>query len=147
MPIVAIVNQKGGCAKSTTAVHLAYWLQSEGNAVAVIDADAQRSSSIWLEGLEGVSIPYHVIQSADELLEQIPDIAADAMYPTPTPGQRSQETLNGHILPAVPKSEFTLCKVGIFPHSYLGDSKADIIRALLHSLLHCVPAQKIQRTL
>lgn len=80
MPILAIVNQKGGCAKSTTSVHLACWLQSQGHAVTVIDADAQRSSSIWLEGLEDADMPFHVIQSADDLLEQIPDIAADYEY-------------------------------------------------------------------
>jgi chromosome partitioning protein len=46
----------------------------------VIDADAQRSSSIWLEGLEEVDIPIQVIQSADDLLEQVPEIAADYDY-------------------------------------------------------------------
>jgi len=80
MPILAIVNQKGGCAKSTTAVHLAYWLQQQGHSVAVIDADAQKSSSIWIEGLEDNDIPLHVISTPDELLEQIPDIAVDADY-------------------------------------------------------------------
>lgn len=80
MATIGIVNQKGGCAKSTTSVHLAYWLQSRGHSVVVIDADAQRSSSIWLEGLEEVDIPIQVIQSADDLLEQIPEIAADYDY-------------------------------------------------------------------
>lgn len=80
MPILAIVNQKGGCAKSTTSVHLAYWLKTQGHSVTVIDADAQRSSSIWIEGLEDTSLPIHVIQSPDELLEQIPDIAATHDY-------------------------------------------------------------------
>jgi len=80
MTTIGIVNQKGGCAKSTTSVHLAYWLQTRGHSVVVIDADAQRSSSIWLEGLEEVDIPIQVIQSADDLLEQIPEIAADYDY-------------------------------------------------------------------
>lgn len=80
MTTIGIVNQKGGCAKSTTSVHLAYWLQTRGHSVVVIDADAQRSSSIWLEGLGEVDIPIQVIQSADDLLEQIPEIAAAYDY-------------------------------------------------------------------
>lgn len=80
MPTLAIVNQKGGCAKSTTAVHLAHWLQSQGYAVTVIDADAQKSSSLWLSGLEAVNIPYQVIKSPKALLNQIPVIAADYTY-------------------------------------------------------------------
>ena len=80
MATIGIVNQKGGCAKSTTSVHLAYWLQSQGHSVTVIDADAQRSSSIWLQGLEDIEIPFHVIQSADDLLDQIPEIAAAHDY-------------------------------------------------------------------
>lgn len=80
MPILAIVNQKGGCAKSTTSVHLAYWLKAQGHSVTVIDADAQRSSSIWIDGLKDITLPIHVIQSPDELLEQIPDIAATHDY-------------------------------------------------------------------
>lgn len=77
MTTIGIVNQKGGCAKSTISVHLAYWLQSQGHSVIIIDADAQRSSSIWLEGLEGRDIPFQVIQSADDLLDKIPDIGAN----------------------------------------------------------------------
>lgn len=80
MTTVGIVNQKGGCSKSTTAVHFAVWLHSQGHSVAVIDADAQRSSSIWIEALEGVDIPIHVIQSADDLLDEIPNIAAEHDY-------------------------------------------------------------------
>lgn len=80
MPILGIVNQKGGCAKSTTSVHLAYWLQTKGYAVTVIDADAQRSSSIWLEGLMETNIPYQVIQSPKKLLDKISVVAADSTY-------------------------------------------------------------------
>ncbi len=80
MTILAVVNQKGGCAKSTTSVHLAYWLQSQGNAVCVIDADAQRSSSIWLKGLIDVQIPYQVMQSSSALRQQVPTIAQQYDY-------------------------------------------------------------------
>jgi len=80
VPTIGVVNQKGGCAKSTTAVHLAYWLQTQGHKVCVIDADAQRSSSIWLKGLLEVKIPYQVIQSPQELRRQVPVVAAAYAY-------------------------------------------------------------------
>jgi chromosome partitioning protein len=80
MPLIAFVNQKGGCAKSTTAVHFAYWLQEKKKqSVLVVDADAQRSSSIWLGGLEH-RISSEVIQTADDLLEQLPSLAERAQY-------------------------------------------------------------------
>lgn len=75
MTITAFVNQKGGCAKSTTSVHLARWLERQGADVALVDADAQRSSSIWCESLQA-AIAVHVIQGADDLLDQLPEIAA-----------------------------------------------------------------------
>jgi chromosome partitioning protein len=73
MAVIALVNQKGGCAKSTTAVHLAYWLARKKHEVLLVDADAQCSSSIWLQLLE-TKIPFEVIQSPDDLLEQIPEL-------------------------------------------------------------------------
>jgi chromosome partitioning protein len=79
MAVIAFVNQKGGCAKSTTCVHFAYWLVQKKKTVLVVDADAQRSSSIWLESLE-VKIPAEVVQSADDLLEKIPHLTERCDY-------------------------------------------------------------------
>ncbi|WP_242043360.1 AAA family ATPase [Leptolyngbya sp. FACHB-671] len=74
MPIVAIINQKGGAGKSTIAVHLARWLQKQGKSVLVVDADAQCSSSKWLERLEQ-EIPYQILQAPDALLDELPKLA------------------------------------------------------------------------
>lgn len=79
MPVIALINQKGGCAKSTTCVHLAAWLAKKGHKVAVVDADAQKSSSIWLASLD-TEFTTHVIQSTDDLLDRIPDLAASCDY-------------------------------------------------------------------
>lgn len=77
MPILALVNQKGGVSKSTTSVHLASWLHRQGKSTALVDADAQRSSSLWVEGMEENAPPCRVISSPDDLLEQLPSVADD----------------------------------------------------------------------
>ena len=79
MSVIAFVNQKGGCAKSTTCVHFAFWLTRKKHKILVVDADAQRASSIWLESLD-TQIPSRVIQSSDELLEEIPGLATQCDY-------------------------------------------------------------------
>lgn len=48
--------------------------------VLLVDADGQRSSSQWVEGMEDIKISHKVIQSPDDLLEQIPTLAADYDY-------------------------------------------------------------------
>lgn len=74
MPTIIVVNQKGGAGKSTISVHLARWLQRQKKALLVVDADGQRTSSIWLESLE-YEIPFQVLQDPNELLEQLPKFA------------------------------------------------------------------------
>lgn len=77
--IISLVNQKGGASKSTTSVHLAYWLNKQGKNVLVVDADAQQSSSHWIGGM-GNPISCKVIQSPDDLLEQVPELASQHDY-------------------------------------------------------------------
>jgi chromosome partitioning protein len=79
--VISLVNQKGGVSKSTTSVHLCYWLIfKQKRKTLLIDVDTQGSSSKWVEGMEGVKIPYLLIQSPDDLLEQIPELAMDYDY-------------------------------------------------------------------
>jgi len=79
MTVVSFVNQKGGCGKSTLAVHLAWWLASKNHKVAVIDSDGQQSASRWLEKLEP-PIQTYVISDGEELGDQIPAIAEHFDY-------------------------------------------------------------------
>jgi chromosome partitioning protein len=75
MTIIALINQKGGCGKSTTAVHFTHWLATKKKKkVLLVDADAQQSSSAWLSSME-LQIPYEVVQTPDDLLEQLPELA------------------------------------------------------------------------
>lgn len=49
MPIIAIVNSKGGVGKSTLATHVAGYWASRGHSVALGDLDKQQSSRTWLQ--------------------------------------------------------------------------------------------------
>lgn len=45
--LVAIANQKGGCGKTTTSMHLAALIHASGSDVVVADADPQGSAAAW----------------------------------------------------------------------------------------------------
>ena len=47
--IISTINEKGGVGKTTLSVHLAGWLKKKGIDVALVDADVQGGSSLWLE--------------------------------------------------------------------------------------------------
>lgn len=49
MPVIAVVNRKGGSGKSTFAAHLAAWCAHRGHAVMLGDVDRQQSSRGWLK--------------------------------------------------------------------------------------------------
>ena len=71
--IIALTNSKGGVGKSTLAVHLAGWWQEQGVPVALVDADAQGSSSVWLHEA-AVNIPVFRLQTPNDILEQVPEL-------------------------------------------------------------------------
>ncbi len=74
--IIALTNSKGGVGKSTLAVHLAVWIQEQGTKVAVVDADVQASSSIWLKEA-APELPLFRLATADEVLDQVPKLATE----------------------------------------------------------------------
>ncbi len=77
--MIALTNSKGGVGKSTLAVHLAVWLKEQGFSVALIDADVQHSSSRWLSRLDP-SIPIQRLHTPDDIIEQAPEMKANADY-------------------------------------------------------------------
>lgn len=75
--VTALVNQKGGVGKSTLSVHLAVWLSERGRKVVLVDADAQGASSVWLKEA-APEITIVLLQTPDDILEQIPKLQAEA---------------------------------------------------------------------
>jgi chromosome partitioning protein len=69
--IVALTNSKGGVGKSTISVHLAAWSHGHGSRTALVDADAQGASSVWMrEAVPDLTV--FRLQTPDEILEQVP---------------------------------------------------------------------------
>ncbi|MCD4691040.1 AAA family ATPase, partial [bacterium] len=64
MRSIAIVNQKGGCGKTTTAVNLASYLADSGRRVLLVDMDPQSHASIGL----GVDTEYLNSSTYDVLM-------------------------------------------------------------------------------
>jgi len=64
---IAILNQKGGCAKTTTTIHLGIGLARQGKRVLLVDADPQASMTIAL----GWKRPDEIFVTLADLLRRI----------------------------------------------------------------------------
>lgn len=53
MKIIAVLNQKGGCGKTTIAINLAHSFQNKGYRTLLVDSDPQGSARDWNEINEG----------------------------------------------------------------------------------------------
>ena len=82
MKVVSIVNQKGGCGKTTTAVNLAYALANKGHKILIVDLDPQAHATFSLDispdftttdllesiiNRESLNIDTYLIERADNL--------------------------------------------------------------------------------
>jgi chromosome partitioning protein len=70
MRTIAIVNQKGGSGKTTTAVNLAAALAESGKKVLLIDLDPQGSASLWY-GFKDKGKGLYNVLTDDESIENI----------------------------------------------------------------------------
>ena len=81
--IISLLNQKGGCGKTTLATHLAGDLASPQTNVLLVDADPQGSALDWSQkrALLGVPRRFGVVGLSRETLHQeVPQIARHATH-------------------------------------------------------------------
>lgn len=57
MPVIAILNPKGGCGKTTLSTNLAQSLHERGKSVLVVDSDPQGSARDWHASTEDNPLP------------------------------------------------------------------------------------------
>jgi len=75
--IIGVLNQKGGCGKTTIAVNLAAVFARAGNRVLLVDADPQGSALAWSAARERDPIFPVVGMAKPTLHRDLPDIAAN----------------------------------------------------------------------
>jgi len=68
--MVAFVNLKDGVGKSTFAGHMTWWLHEQGQKVALVDTDLQRSSSIWMKRANS-GISAFAFQDAKQFIREV----------------------------------------------------------------------------
>jgi chromosome partitioning protein len=77
VPVLAVVNQKGGAAKTTIALNLAAAMAEAGDRVLLIDADPQQTAQDWLAVREEPP-PFQVLGLSKPVLHrELPGITGD----------------------------------------------------------------------
>lgn len=82
---IAILNQKGGVGKTTTAINLAAYLRKQGSSVLLVDLDPQGNATSGL-GLDKNSVEagtYELLLGQADL-SQVVQTATDGIYVVPT---------------------------------------------------------------
>jgi len=81
MAVIGVIGRKGGCGKTTLAVHLAAELATKRRTVAVVDADTQASATYWSEpGNLPVPVLHYPLEHAREIQawsRRVRDVDAD----------------------------------------------------------------------
>lgn len=85
MRSIAVINQKGGVGKTTTAVNLSAALSAAGKTVCVIDLDPQAHASLHLGvSLENSDHSVYSVLTDDTPLEQVRTKVAEGLYIVPS---------------------------------------------------------------
>ena len=96
MRSIAIMNQKGGCGKTTTTVSLAGCLAAEGHRVLVVDMDPQAHATLGL-GID----PEEIDQNLYEVLAEDPADASPIEDVVISPSENLDVAPSGVILSAL----------------------------------------------
>lgn len=75
MPIISILNPKGGCGKTTLSTNLARYYHDKALKTLLVDTDPQGSSSDWHAAREDNPLPFVAYNKPDNL-KALPGVAA-----------------------------------------------------------------------
>ena len=75
MPIIAVLNPKGGCGKTTVSTNVARCLHDRGHKTLLVDSDPQGSASDWHAAREDNPLPF-LAYGRPENFKALPGIAA-----------------------------------------------------------------------
>jgi chromosome partitioning protein len=85
MRSIAIINQKGGVGKTTTAVNLSAALAEAGNRVWLIDLDPQAHASLHLGfGMEEDYLSLYDVLTADVTLNEVRHLVDENLWLSPS---------------------------------------------------------------
>lgn len=93
---IMVANPKGGCGKSTLAVHMASWFARHDEIVYLGDLDRQQSSRYWLETRPSCLAPIRHWELSDDEFAMPPKNCNFAILDTPAGlhGKRLKQALN-----------------------------------------------------
>lgn len=83
--VIAVVNQKGGVGKTTTAVNLASWLARKGKFVLMVDMDPQANatSGLGIQHGQGTRSVYEVLVGQASIRDVVMDTAIEGLRIVP----------------------------------------------------------------
>lgn len=125
MPIVSVLNPKGGSGKTTLSTHLARAFHERGAKVLLVDSDPQGSASDWHAAREDNPIPL-LAYGRPENMKSLPGVAApyDLVFID------GAAKLEGMIAAAVKVSDTVLIPVQPSPYDiWAASDLVDLIRA------------------
>ena len=125
MPIISLLNPKGGSGKTTLSTHLARAYHERGAKVLLVDSDPQGSASDWHASREDNPIPF-LAYGRPENMRVLPNVAAPYGYVFIDGAAK----LEGMIAAALKVSDAVLIPVQPSPYDiWAASDLVDLIRA------------------